>query len=141
MKKDELVKELFGNNDSIQRIWKIQFHKILKDEGISFSQMSVLYLAKHKSPLKSVDIANYLQITPSATTQLLEYLENEKFIERYSEPNDKRANYIKLSRKGLAKSAKINKKRMEFFRQITESLTEEELSSLSKIYKKIIDQF
>ncbi len=141
MSRDELVKELFEYNDSIQRVWKIQFHKILKDEEISFSQMGVLYLAKNKSPLKSVDVAKYLQITPSATTQLLEYLEAKKFIERFSEPNDKRANYIKLSRKGYAKSAKIDKKRIEFFNEITKSLSIEQLESFSKIYKKIIEQF
>lgn len=67
-----------------------------------FNAMMVIKHAGIEKGLSQIDIGRRLIVTASNMTRLLDKLEKERYIERFSREGDRRVNLIKISKKGSA---------------------------------------
>lgn len=117
-----------------------QQNKQCKD-GISFTQLAVLYFIMDRKAVPMKDIAKELAITPPSATVFVETLFKEGLIARHSEEKDRRAVMLKLTRKGT-QFLKDNFKRMtEQIEQVMERLDQEEQKMFAQILEKIIKSY
>lgn len=90
----------------------------------------IFYLAHHNKPSVS-SIANYLSISKSNMTPIIDKLIKEDFVARFDDPNDRRIIRITLTNKG---NEFLKQQQLKFKETLTEKiscLTSEELSKLS----------
>lgn len=100
-----------------------------------FLILSYLY-ANGESKMK--DLADFVKVTSAAMTGIIDRLVKYDYVKRVFEPDDRRIIKIKLTPKGEALVAKINRQRREMvisiFGRITEAEREEYLRILMRIH-------
>ena len=98
----------------------------LEEYGISVPQSFVLFalLEEDGSPLK--EIGTKAQIDSSSMTELVDKLENEGYLERRLDPQDRRAIRVFLTPKGRDLAGKVWDLAVDFNRQLHESLGDTE---------------
>ncbi|MFH1857006.1 MAG: MarR family transcriptional regulator [Candidatus Omnitrophota bacterium] len=75
----------------------------LKDYNLTPGKFNILVVVKHRGGeegIKQVGISKHLIVTPSNMTKLIDKLEAEKFVTRFSLEGDRRVNVIKITKKG-----------------------------------------
>ena len=137
MQREAQIDELFASTQSLIRGWKNYFYKVLGPEHISPAQLGILFHLHAHGPSHGRNLSTALHTSPSALSQLLESLDNLGYITRQQDPNDRRVAYFGLSPMGTEKVADLNEKRKSFFRQVTESLTDDEIHTMVAIQQKM----
>jgi DNA-binding MarR family transcriptional regulator len=140
MQRDKLIEQFFNSSQTMQRAWKSQFYKVVRDAEVPPAQIGLLFLIKHKQPVNGRDIAAEMQITRSAVTQLIDALEQLGYIERQEDKNDRRISNIQLSKKGTQKLNKLEKKRKELLTRLASALDDDELKAIVAINSKMIQE-
>ena len=110
-------------------------------EGIDSSlSMSHLYILRHVDCFDDCivsELAQYLSITLSGVTQLVEKLVKKNLVVRERSEDDRRVVYIKITDEGKNVLAKLNENRLKVYRDYFSVLTEEEMEVHFNILKKI----
>lgn len=140
MNRDTLLEDLFNDTQSLRRVWKQYFYKVLGDESLSPAQMGILFYINEHQPVTGKKVAKILQISPSAVTQLIDGLDQLNWITREHDEADRRIMHIRLSDAGRAKVDQLEQRRKEFFMDITETLCGDEIVSMITIQKKMMAQ-
>lgn len=84
------------------------------------------------------ELAEMMHVNPSSMSEFINKLEDEEYIIRSVDPEDKRATLITLTEKGSARAAEIRDEREERFNDLFGSLSEEEKIQLNDLLGKII---
>ena len=84
------------------------------------------------------ELAEMMHVNPSSMSEFINILEDEGYIVRNADPEDKRATLITLTEKGSARAAEIRDEREERFSRLFGSLSEEEKIQLNDLLGKII---
>ncbi len=140
MKRETLLENLFNDTQSLQRIWKQYFYKVLGDEALSPVQMGVMIYLKEHQPVTGKKMAGVMQISASAVTQVIDSLDQMGFIDRQPDEHDRRIIHISLSTLGNDKVVHLEAKRKQFFFEITKSLSNQEVDAMTTIQQKMIQQ-
>ena len=82
-------------------------------------------------------LAEELDISPAAVSELISKLEKDGFVVREVDPGDKRATLIKLTELGAARAAELSDERNDRFAKAFTALTEKEKDQLLKLLEKI----
>jgi DNA-binding MarR family transcriptional regulator len=137
--RDELMLELFETMSGFRRQMVAgraeRFHK--KRMGSSQQEL-LMHIAHHRDHGVTIkELAEQLQVTSGAITQMIDGLESEGFIERREDPNDRRVVRIFFARKsrklfGHFKTAKLN-----YLNGLLEPLSEAEIEQLITLLQKI----
>jgi len=91
------------------RRWRSLLDERLRPLGHSAPRMEALSAIARSAQLSAqVDIAKRIGIEGPTLTRTLDHLEAEGLVQRLPDPNDRRANRIKLTRKGDEALAEIN---------------------------------
>ena len=119
-------------------------HKSLIDSEVSSigihrtQHRALMYLSKKGNLLSQKELAEHLDITAAAVTQLLQKLEADGYIER-NLGEDNRFNEINITEEGK----KVVEKTRVLFSKVDSSLfdgfTEEELDTFTFLLEKILD--
>lgn len=119
-------------------------HKSLIDSEVSSigihrtQHRALMYLSKKGNLLSQKELAEHLDITAAAVTQLLQKLEADGYIER-NLGEDNRFNEINITEEGK----KVVEKTRVLFSKVDSSLfdgfTEEELDTFTLLLEKILD--
>lgn len=105
--------------------------------AVTFGQIGILFMLKDKGPLRNIEIARQLGISPSAATQLLAGLEAQGFIVREQAASDRRAAFLSLSTKGARHIERIRRRKVDEFYQIFSVLDDTEVEQLVQITAKL----
>jgi len=111
----------------------------LKAYNLSPSQYNALMIIKHKGQdkgMSQVEISDKLIISASNMTRLLDKLDKEKLIERFPAANDRRINYIKITKKGSDRLDEIWPGYYKAIKAIATLLNDDELHSISVLTLK-----
>jgi len=84
------------------------------------------------------EVAEKAYINQSSVSELINKLESDGYIERRTDPDDKRATLLFLTEKGRARAAEVEDERSEMYRDIFAPLTEDEKQALSDILDKLL---
>jgi DNA-binding MarR family transcriptional regulator len=136
MKRDELVQEIIEELARCQRaaVNPSEWNKI----GLSHSQVGMLFMILHRKDANVKQISEHLGVTKSAITQLLEPLVNKGFIDRQTDPNDRRIVRFKLTDKGKKTIKEIHKQKFSGLRSALDSLSDNELEQLAALHRKAV---
>lgn len=95
--------EIFYGTVAMYNVLEREIAPYLAKYKLSPAKFNALMVIKHHLSWKGItqiDICKKLIVTASNMTRLLDKLEKEKLIERFSYRNDRRVNLIKITKKG-----------------------------------------
>jgi DNA-binding MarR family transcriptional regulator len=72
---------------------------------------------------------------------MIDRLEKNELVRRRPHPSDRRSYVVALTEKGHLHHAEHHQMHLALTREITSTFTDEEISELSKLLKKLIDRF
>ena len=134
MSREELIQ---GIVEDLARCQRPAMNASWKQFGLSHAQMSMLYLLFYHKSSSPKQIAEFLGITKSAVTQLLDPLVDEGLVKRQPDPKDRRYVQLSLTTDGRAVLKKMATHKFAGLRSRLESLSTAELDSLSSLCRKL----
>lgn len=134
MDREELVQGIIENLAKCQRPAMKAGWKQL---GLSHAQMSMLYLIYYHKKSSVKEAADFLGITKSAITQLMDPLVDKGLVSRTPDPKDRRIVRLSLTAKGSHLLSKLAKFKFAGLRTALENLSDQELNQLDKLHKKM----
>jgi DNA-binding MarR family transcriptional regulator len=138
-RRDELMFQLFETMNGFRRQMiasKMQrFHK--KRLGNSQQQLLMCVAHRRDDGITIKELAEQLQVTSGAVTQMVDALETEGFIERREDPDDRRSVRIFFAKKAHKQFGHFKTAKLNFLGQLLEPLDDEELEQLISLLTKI----
>lgn len=130
----ELMDLIFENVKKI--VFPEEWLKI--DISLSKQEVFTLMMLDRRGEIIMSRIAEYVNISMSTATGIVDRLVKNGYVERNRSETDRRIVMISLSKKGKALVAEIKNIGVTYAKQISEVLTDEEREFLFKIAKKIL---
>lgn len=107
--------------------------KIIKSDNEKYTNNDEYY------GMKTSDLTKLLCITKPATSKMLNLLEENQYIERSSNKNDRRVVYVKITKEGEEFLRKQNEKFENLTCQLIEKMGEEDIDNLIRLFGKLYD--
>ncbi|MHB0976323.1 MAG: MarR family winged helix-turn-helix transcriptional regulator [Candidatus Aquicultorales bacterium] len=138
--REHLLQDIMEGMTVVRRMVMSRIHKSMPfgEEGLPRAQGEVLFLIAHHEGISLKKIAEFLRISGSAVTQLVESLVKTGLVERESDPDDRRAVKICLSVEGRRKFDMVKAGHLEKIALMLSPLTNEELMIFRDLHKKIV---
>jgi len=111
--------------------------------GITGVQLLSLRFVNHNNNCKTSDIADFLNVTPSDATRIIDILANKELIQRLNDEKDRRIIRIILTEKGKKIFKEINKEQIKKFSNILEKMEKKDAETLlrgMKAFSKAIQE-
>ena len=142
-KNTDINKEFF---DAIIRL-KRQSHANIKLKDLYASELMglrIIYKLKmtqddNSIGVKTSDIGNYLFMKKSATSKMLNNLEDKGYINRLYDKKDRRVTYIDLTQKGIDLLDKHNDIMINYTNSMISRLGEEDTKTLVNLLNRLCD--
>lgn len=103
-----------------------------KATGLSMPQFSILMQLHHRGPCGMSGISEGYDITPAATSQLVDKLVQGGLIQRVEDQNDRRAKLLSLTEKGEEFVRRGIEERHRWVNEIADRLNPEERAHVSE---------
>lgn len=128
-------------NGRISEAITLLANKELKDAGheLTFEQALVVFLLNFYDGLTQRDIAISLDKDSPSITRLIDELEGMKMLERRSDPNDRRAKNIYLTKKGKDVVPGIIDVTKVAFKKAFKGISEDEINVMQSVLKRMMD--
>lgn len=128
-------------NGRISEAITLLANKELKDAkyDLTFEQALVVFLLNFYDGLTQRDIAISLDKDSPSITRLIDELEGLKMLERRSDPNDRRAKNIYLTKKGKDVVPGIIEVTKVAFKKAFKGISEEEINTMQSVLKRMMD--
>jgi DNA-binding MarR family transcriptional regulator len=105
--------------------------------GLSHAQVGMLYMLHFHKQLRVKQVADYLGITKSAASQMLDSLTDKGLVIRQPDTADRRIIRFSLSAKGTQSLKKLTKLKFSGMRSRLEALPSDDLAALAAISNKM----
>lgn len=109
----------------------------LSDHGLTISQFGTLEALLHLGPQNQREIGRKLLKSGGNITMVIQNLEKQGLVRRKTDPDDRRAVIVNLTKKGRNFIEEVFPKHLEIISQEFEILTEDEKKELGRICKKL----
>ena len=139
MEKKELFREIEKNFLYVPLFFKHYFQpprKIFEEKNLSHWDMHLLMFLLDNGRSTMTEIANMMLTPKSNVTAIINRLIKEEWVERISDPSDRRVIYIDITRNGKAVLKKGREEILASFRKMTENHPEEWLRQVNEIFEK-----
>ena len=130
--------ELLFRNTDLLRDMIDKYHPFKTQNQISVAQIKMLVCITRHEPdgVMLKDIANELELTPGAVSQMVEHLVRMELLERCTSETDRRAVCIKLSRKGKS----IRAFHEDFFDKVINNFMKTVSEEKQKIFAEVMQK-
>ena len=91
-------------------------------EGVTFHQFLILDIIAQNKELKMADLHRHLAAEKSTTTRMINPLIKKKLLQRRANPEDLRAAYLTLTRKGAEVHKNVRLCMIDFFRKVMDNV-------------------
>jgi DNA-binding MarR family transcriptional regulator len=109
----------------------------LDRHGLSESRMGLLWRLRHKDSIILGNLAQELDVSPRNVTGLVDHLEADGLIERFPDPDDRRATRVRLAPAGKQKLADIKTEMGSQRNGLVADFTNDELQQLRHLCLKL----
>lgn len=109
----------------------------VKKRGLTQSQIIVIKFVAHFKKLTITELSDYMSIKKSTCSGIVDRLEKMEILERVKDENDKRVTYIIFSKKGQVLSNEIKEDINGYFKEIFNSISEEDLILIENNLEKL----
>ena len=106
--------------------------------GMNRERMLVI-ISEHPEGIRQKALAEAAGINASSTSEVVSRLEDDGYLIRTIDENDKRATVLKLTEMGAVRAEEIRTEREAFLDDFFSKLTEEEKQTLSDLLDKLMD--
>ncbi len=138
--REEQVKIFFEEIAKLQRLVFSKKDSFLTKYKLSRPQMVVMYFISEGGSKTIKDIAEIMNISSSAATQMIEGLVKNGFLERVVHPTDRRSVQISMSKIGRKTFDQFKIQHLRQMQNLLVSLSDAEIEILLKIPAKILKQ-
>ncbi|MCJ8010089.1 MarR family winged helix-turn-helix transcriptional regulator [Lederbergia wuyishanensis] len=124
---NEILNSFSNINKMLYKLSKID----AEHNGLTVPQLKTLYKVSSSPNIGLVELAEYLKLTNSTVSGVVDRLVQQELLERHTPSHDRRAITIRLSKKGEEKLEQVVE---------SESLLVKKLNEIAKLPKKDIEQ-
>ena len=136
----KLIEKILENINAIKRVIASEMHTFFNEISITHSQWIVLHFVKKNRNINIKDLANLLDTTSSAATQIVNGLVNKGLLSRRRNPDDRRTLKIELSEKSKNQFDSIKNKSFKTLSSLFDVLDDDELSKYCELNNKIANK-
>jgi len=140
-KRKQLIEEILHCFHVIRNIIKVKAASLGHQNHITHSQWFVLTMIEHFKKTNIKDIAEAMEMSSSAATQLVDVLVQSGYVTRQEDPKDRRSVQLELSPKGEEHIAASKEKRIAEMAGLFDALSDSELEEFLQLHKKITSSF
>lgn len=133
---DELIERFHTANLRFRRNFECQLLQRM-GPSITAPQMYVLFYVKRKGKCKLSDIADKVEVKPSAVTVMIDRMERAGYVVRRDDPADRRSILVELTASGEEMLAQAVSLRNELIQDYFSRLEPEERVILTKLLEKL----
>lgn len=130
---------LFREFSIIQRYSQIFVTKYLKQHNVDKCHAPILITIYLKEGLTQNELAEHLKFNKGAVAKLVKAIEEEGYIVRKSDDNDRRLQRLYLAEKGRQVIPEIKSLEADLSVQMMEGFSEDEKHTLHKMLNRIIE--
>jgi len=134
MGKAELIQEIV---ETLAKYQRPAFNFGWQATGLSHAQLGMLYMIFYHQEVSPKDIVDYLGISKSAVTQLMEPLVDKDLVIRRNDARDRRIIRLSLSPNGKKLLRQFNKYKFAGIRSALDSLDAKDLEQLNALHQKM----
>ncbi len=134
----ELEQECIYSIIGVYNLLLKNLEKVFKPYNISASKFNILMVIKHKAPkegISQIDIGSKLIVGEANIAKITNKLYEQGYITRKTNPNDRRYNLLKITKKGSDLLDEIWPKYLKAVGNLTKNLNKVEKDTLIKITK------
>ena len=113
------------------------FNENLKDQNMTIKELSVLLRIRFDDIATQKDLVDVFKVSDAYIAKLLRKFENDEYIERMEDPQNRRKKIVRLTSKGVEKTDEIITVITGWENEITSKLTDDETATLKKILFKL----
>jgi len=110
----------------------------LERHDMSEGRLSVLWLLRVKTAMTLGELAERLDVSPRNITGLVDHLERDSLVERFPDPDDRRAIQVRLAPAGKLKLSQVKKEMGSSRYGVVAGFTDEELNQLRHLCLKLV---
>lgn len=137
-KRQALIERLLESSRSFGRMMWAGRQGCFKRFNLHPAQVRILYFVQHRGSVTMKEIAESMDATGGAATQLVEGVVRAGLLERSVEREDRRKVHIVLSHKGEKKFAQFRKDHLAWVAKLLSPLSDRELEQLIAVQKKVM---
>jgi DNA-binding MarR family transcriptional regulator len=134
MKREDLIQQIVEDLARCQRPASAGVWKVL---GLSHAQLGMLFMLRYHRQASPKQIADFLGVSKSAVSQLLDPLVDKGLVNRQNDPKDRRIIRLSLTPKGLQMLKKMHRLKFAGVRSALNSLDTKELNQLAGLQSKV----
>lgn len=138
-KRDPLIDRIQTALQEVIRKMQAEMLKDMNAQGITLSQFIVLSLIQKRGSCKVCELAEHMDVKPSAVTFMMDRLEQHNFIMREHDKKDRRVVNIRLTEKGEEKFQTILVERKAIVKRYLSHLSEADLTQFAEIAEKLAE--
>jgi DNA-binding MarR family transcriptional regulator len=110
----------------------------LERHDISEGRLGVLWRLRSKGSMTLGDLAESLDVSPRNITGLVDHLEKDALVERFPDPEDRRATHVRLAPAGKQKLSEIKRQMGTPGHGVVAGFTDDELKQLRHLLLKLV---
>ncbi len=137
-KRQALIERLLESSRSFGRMMWAGRQGCFKRINLHPAQVRILYFVQHRGSVTMKEIAEAMDATGGAATQLVESVVRAGFLDRSVDRGDRRKVHIVLSPKGEKKFAQFRKDHLAWVARLLSPLTDRELQQLIVTQAKVM---
>ncbi len=113
--------------------------EVLRDFPITPAQFDVLQYIFFNGDKRMTDVSNYLGITKSTTTGLVQRIVELGYLKKEKSNRDRRSYIIKITNSGKRIIQKVIERRVEYIKHIIIKIQEDKVEKLNEILSEFLD--
>jgi DNA-binding MarR family transcriptional regulator len=135
---DQVPGETLAALRAASHAFRLRMDRWLERHGLSESRLSLLLRLNRVREITLGDLAEELDVSPRNITGLVDLLERDGLVERFPDPDDRRATRVKLSPAGQAKLLEIAAEKDRAQTDLVAGFSEPELKQLRHLLLKLV---
>ena len=132
-------KQLFSITMQFGKLMSRHTQETLEEKTATMLQLMALQLLKEQPNGTVSDLANFLKLSKSSTTQLIERLVGAGLVGRTNDKEDRRITRLVITRNGEKEFITLRKKLMEKMQKIFSKIPSKDLRELIRIYTNLVE--
>lgn len=139
MNNTNLTEQLFSTIVQLRKLISKQAYESHEEKMATMLQFSALNFLKDQSEVNVGDLAEFLQLSKSSATQLIERLVKMGLVKRISDKQDRRVIRLTITSKGEDEFVALKKKIMEKMNRFLSKIPEKDIKELIRIHSNLIE--
>ncbi|MEB3102540.1 MarR family winged helix-turn-helix transcriptional regulator [Ferviditalea candida] len=137
---EKYIQRFLSANESLRRKIGIEHRSLMEKNGTGMTrpQFFMLHIIKEHGPCKITQLAERLEVKPSAITVMIDRLVLSKLVMRTQDPNDRRVVLVELTEEGENELEKARDFSKQIISRYFSRLDSDELAQFVHTFEKIV---